>query len=149
MAGTPTIKVEEDEHDDALDPCALATIIVLWLRMLPVPLVPFDTANAFLACHVIDVPEARSRNVRNLVDTLPVASKASFAFLLRFFSLWFDASSNDFAERLDASQLATCFFDQRESLSQESAATTRLFVDLVGNEADFLQDLTQSSTCAL
>ena len=146
LGGVEIPSGNSDEQDTSLPipKCrTIACVILLWLRMLPEPLVLDTLVSALLSCQGIEDDEARVRNLRNLLDTLPEHHKASFAFLIRFFSLWFPPSN--LASAAKNSGIADVFFRQRNAqFSNSGAESTRLFSVIVSAHEDIFSHVLET-----
>lgn len=94
------------------DPYAVACVLKLWFRELPVPLFPFDVYESFLAAGVNQrglskgVLERKLRPLRNHIENLPHANRNLLRYLMLFLN---EVATHSAHNKMAAANLAIVF----------------------------------------
>jgi hypothetical protein len=75
---------------------AVSALLILFLRSLPEPVFTYSRFDAFVSCRLIDSVPDQIRNVRLLLNDLPVSHKPTLAAIVRFLK---EAAAPEHSER--------------------------------------------------
>jgi hypothetical protein len=103
------VKLNSYKLQEKYDPFAMIQLLKAFFRQLPVPLIPYESYDAFIACIDIADADARNRNLKCLVDVIPKYHLPTFVLLVE---LMYEAGKPerfDITKGCDFHIVADCF----------------------------------------
>ncbi|XP_062867541.1 rho GTPase-activating protein 24 [Trichomycterus rosablanca] len=133
---------EKPSFDSSTDVHTVASLLKLYLRELPEPLVPFSRYQQFLLCGK-KIPTGREQGLlelKNLLHELPVANFNLLKYICQFLS---EVQSHSSTNKMSIQNLATVFgpnilrpkAEDPESIIGGTAAVQHLMSELIGEHS--------------